>query len=132
MASFDKYNGNSDKSCKARCCSGATLANLEWAQGPTLMLPSGDSTEIPRKKYILHTDFKIRASMNLSIITACIPSMRPLFNMLQFSLIDSAIPLLPVEKSGKSYPSQPKSSAKSYPSQPQSSTEDKLISVEGP
>ena len=92
---------------------------------------SGDSTKIPRKKYILHTDLNIRASMNLSIITACIPSMRPLFNMLQFSLIDSAIPLLPLERSVKSYPSKPQSSAKSYPSQPQSSTEDKLISVEG-
>ena len=31
--------------------------------------------------------------MNLSIITACIPLMKPLFDMLQFSLIDSAIPV---------------------------------------
>ncbi|KAL8970856.1 MAG: hypothetical protein Q9197_003588 [Variospora fuerteventurae] len=32
-----------------------------------------------------------QASMNLSIITACIPSMKPLFDMLQFSLIDSSV-----------------------------------------
>lgn len=31
--------------------------------------------------------------MNLSIITACIPSMKPLFNMLQFSLVDASVPL---------------------------------------
>lgn len=31
--------------------------------------------------------------MNLSIITACAPMIKPLFDMLQFSLIDSAIPL---------------------------------------
>lgn len=34
-----------------------------------------------------------RASMTLSVITACAPMMKPLFGMLQFSLIDSAIPL---------------------------------------
>ena len=31
--------------------------------------------------------------MTLSIIIACAPMMKPLFDMLQFSLIDSAIPL---------------------------------------
>lgn len=34
-----------------------------------------------------------QVSVNLSIITACIPLMKPLFNMLQFSLIDSSVPL---------------------------------------
>ncbi|KAI4101082.1 MAG: hypothetical protein LQ339_005205 [Xanthoria mediterranea] len=34
-----------------------------------------------------------QVSMNLSIITACAPMIKPLFDMLQFSLIDSAIPL---------------------------------------
>ena len=118
MANLKTYNGNSDKSCESRCCSGATMANFGLLQGPTWMLLSGGSTKVPRKKHVLHTDFKIRASMNISIITACIPSMRPLFNVLQFSLIDSSIPLLPLERSGKLYPSHP-----------QSSTEDKLISV---
>ena len=31
--------------------------------------------------------------MNLSIIAACAPMIKPLFDMLQFSLIDSTIPL---------------------------------------
>lgn len=47
MASLKIYNGNPDKPCESRCCSGATLANSGSLRVLMLMLPSGGSTKIP-------------------------------------------------------------------------------------
>ncbi|KAA6415435.1 MAG: hypothetical protein FRX48_00150 [Lasallia pustulata] len=57
-----------------------------------------------------------QVSMNLSIITACIPLMKPFFKKLQFSLLDSSIPiqndpyqlrLLSRDECSQSFPQKP-------------------------
>lgn len=58
-----------------------------------MMPPYGASKKPFKATGVLLELMILRASMNLSIITACVPLMKPLFDMLQFSLIDSTIPL---------------------------------------